>query len=126
VRRILIAEEEPRISSFMERGLRESGYATLVAASGPEALRLATSGAFDLLILDLGLPAMDGIEVISALRRRDVRLPVVVVTARPGVREALAGLDGGAVAYLAKPFRFDDLLERIRTLLPAAIAPETV
>lgn len=124
--RILIAEEEPRISSFMERGVRQSGYATLVAASGSEALRLATSGEFDLLILDLGLPAMDGIEVIEALHRREVRIPVVVVTGRAGVREALADFDGGAVAYFAKPFRFDDLLECVRTFLSATIAPEAV
>jgi DNA-binding response OmpR family regulator len=118
--RILIAEEEGRIASFMEKGLRESGYATVVASRGPEAVLLACSGNFDLLILDLGLPGMDGFEVLDALRRRGADLPVVVVTARTGVSETLANLEVGAVDYIAKPFRFEELLASVRTLLSRA------
>jgi DNA-binding response OmpR family regulator len=120
VKRILIAEEEARITSFMEKGLRQSGYATAVVSRGPEVLLLASSGRFDLLILDLGLPEMDGLEVLEALRRQGQDLPVVVVTARPGVSETLSNLEGGAVDYLAKPFRFEELLAIVRALLATA------
>jgi DNA-binding response OmpR family regulator len=119
VNRILIAEDEARISSFLEKGLRESGYATAVAAGGPEALHLASTGMYDLLILDLGLPDMDGFDVLQVLRRQNRVLPVVIVTARTRVSDAVAGLEGGADDYIAKPFRFEELLARVRALLPA-------
>ena len=115
--RILIAEDEPRISSFLERGLASNGFTTDVADSGDEALVLARTGRFDLMILDIGLPRMDGFEVLRELRRSGSRIPIVMLTARETVRDTVAGLDAGADDYLAKPFRFDELLARIRARL---------
>jgi DNA-binding response OmpR family regulator len=115
--RILIAEEEPRISSFLEHGFTANGFTTEVAASGDEALRLACSDRFDLLILDLGLPAMDGLEVLRRLRQVNERLPVVILTARENVRDTVAGFEGGADDYITKPFRFQELLARVRVRL---------
>ncbi|WP_293697194.1 response regulator transcription factor [uncultured Agrococcus sp.] len=111
---ILIAEDEARISAFVEKGLRAAGYATRVATTGPEALDLALSDEFDMMILDIGLPGMDGFEVLSNVRGSGSNLPVIVLTARGGGADTVAGLEGGADDYMAKPFRFDELLARIR------------
>jgi DNA-binding response OmpR family regulator len=115
--RILIAEDEERIASFIEKGLRASGFTTTVAADGGQAIALARSGEFDLLILDLGLPGRDGFAVLRALRESDRQLPVVILTARGGVEDTVAGLDGGADDYVTKPFRLAELLARVRALL---------
>lgn len=115
--RILIAEDETRISTFMEKGLRAAGHTPSVVADGITALDYATSGQFDLLILDAGLPRLDGFTVLGLLRKTSVCLPVIMVTARTSVRDTVAGLDGGADDYLAKPFRFEELLARIRIRL---------
>ncbi len=112
--RILIAEDEERISSFVDKGLRAAGYTTAVTADGGEALALAQSGEFDLLLLDVGLEGIDGFEVLRRLRSSDRVLPVIMLTARTSVRDTVAGLDGGASDYIAKPFRFDELLARVR------------
>ena len=122
--RILIAEDEPRISSFLEKGLRANGFTTDVVADGNEALRLARSNKFDLLILDLGLPGKDGFEVLRGLREGDRRLPVVVLTARDSVADTVAGLEGGADDYITKPFSFEELLARVRVRLRGERAPE--
>ena len=122
--RILIAEDEGRIASFLEKGLRANGFATDVVADGEEALRLARSGKFDLLILDLGLPGKDGFEVLRELRQSDRRLPVVILTARDSVGDTVAGLEGGADDYIAKPFRFEELLARVRVRLRGERAAE--
>jgi two-component system copper resistance phosphate regulon response regulator CusR len=122
--RILIAEDETRIASFLEKGLRANGFATEVAEDGDQALALARSGRFDLLILDLGLPGADGFAVLRELRRRDRRLPVVILTARDTVGDTVAGLEGGADDYVTKPFRFDELLARIRVRLRDDRGPE--
>jgi two-component system copper resistance phosphate regulon response regulator CusR len=122
--RILIAEDEARIASFLEKGLRANGFTTVVASDGPQTLQLAGSGEFDLLILDLGLPGIDGLDVLSALRRQDQSLPVVILTARDSVRDTVAGLEGGADDYIAKPFRFEELLARVRVRLRGERAPE--
>ena len=111
---ILIAEDEDRIASFVEKGLKSAGYATRIAATGPEALELALSDEFDLLVLDIGLPGMDGFEVLRSIRGQGSNLPVIVLTARGGGADTVAGLEGGADDYMAKPFRFDELLARIR------------
>jgi DNA-binding response OmpR family regulator len=124
VSRILIAEDEGRIASFLEKGLRANGFATDVVADGEEALRLARSGKFDLLILDLGLPGKDGFEVLRELRQSDRRLPVVILTARDSVGDTVAGLEGGADDYIAKPFRFEELLARVRVRLRGERAAE--
>ncbi len=117
MRRILIAEDEPRIASFLEKGLRSSGFATAVAGDGPSALQLASSGSVDLLILDLGLPLMDGLTVLRELRRIGLDLPVLILTARQTPSDLAAGLDAGADEYVTKPFRFADLLAHVTRLL---------
>jgi two-component system copper resistance phosphate regulon response regulator CusR len=114
---ILIAEDEPRIASFVDKGLRASGHSTLVAGNGREALEHAASGQFDLLILDIGLPGMDGFAVLEALRGQGSKLPVIILTARDSVTDTVAGLEGGADDYVAKPFRFEELLARVRIRL---------
>jgi DNA-binding response OmpR family regulator len=117
VSRILIAEDEERISSFVDKGLRSGGYSTTVAATGADALAQARSGAFDLVLLDVGLPRIDGFEVLRQLRLVDTTTPVIMLTARTGVADTVAGLDGGANDYIPKPFKFDELLARVRLRL---------
>jgi DNA-binding response OmpR family regulator len=117
VGRILIAEDEERIALFIERGLKASGHETEVVSDGASALKLARSGRFDLLLLDLGLPVQDGLEVLHALREQGMSIPVVVLTARSGVREVVRGLEGGADDYITKPFSFEELLVRVRARL---------
>jgi DNA-binding response OmpR family regulator len=121
---ILIAEDEEQIASFLQKGLRATGYATTIAADGPSALVKALSGEFDLLILDIGLPLKDGFEVLREIRERDRDLPVVILTARDSARDAVAGLEGGADDYVRKPFPFDELLARVRARLRQDRAPE--
>jgi two-component system, OmpR family, copper resistance phosphate regulon response regulator CusR len=122
--RILIAEDEARIASFLEKGLRANGFATTVAADGHEAVALAGTDSFDLLILDLGLPGRDGFDVLGELRGRGSKLPVVILTARDSVGDTVAGLEGGADDYITKPFRFEELLARVRVRLRGERAPE--
>ncbi|MER8230569.1 response regulator transcription factor [Streptomyces sp. NPDC101490] len=123
--RVLIAEDEERIASFVEKGLRANGFTTSVAADGDTALALALTGGFDLLVLDIGLPGRDGFTVLRELREARVTLPVLVLTARDSVRDTVAGLEGGADDWMTKPFRFEELLARIRLRLrTAARAPE--
>ena len=117
MRRILIAEDEPRIAAFLEKGLRANGFTTTVTDDGHDALSLADTDDFDLLILDIGLPGRDGFAVLRELRRRGRRLPVVILTARDSVEDTVAGLEGGADDYVAKPFRFEELLARVRARL---------
>ena len=121
--RILIAEDEKRIAAFLEKGLAASGFATTVAVTGSDALRLARRGEFDLLILDVGLPEKDGFEVLRELRGSGSRLPIVMLTARDGVTDTVSGLEGGADDYVTKPFRFEELLARIRARLRAEHTP---
>lgn len=115
--RILIAEDEARIASFIDKGLRANGLTTTVVASGVQALGLARSGEFDLMILDIGLPELDGFTVLHALRSSSVDLPVIILTARDGIDDTVAGLGGGADDYMAKPFHFDELLARVQRRL---------
>jgi DNA-binding response OmpR family regulator len=115
--RILIAEDEHGISSFLENGLRAAGFAATVVEDGSSALALARTGEFDLLVLDLGLPTRDGLSVLEELRSAGNRLPVVVLTARSQLEDTVAGLDRGADDYVTKPFRFEELLARIRARL---------
>lgn len=123
--RILIAEDEARISSFIQKGLRAHGLSTTVASDGVEALNLASSGEFDLMILDLGMPQLDGFTVLQALRNASSTLPVIILTARDGVEDTVARLRGGADDYMAKPFRFEELLARVQLRLrtPSSAEP---
>ncbi|WP_404434439.1 response regulator transcription factor [Microbacterium lacus] len=111
---ILIADDEARISGFIDKGLRAAGYATRVATTGPDALDLALTGEFDLLVLDVNLPGLDGFGVLESLRGSGSTMPVIMLTARIELHDTIAGLEGGADDYLGKPFRFDELVARIR------------
>jgi DNA-binding response OmpR family regulator len=116
---ILIVEDEERIASFVDKGLRSSGFATAIAGDGESGLAMATTGRFDLVVLDLGLPDIDGIEVLKRMRGRGMTAPVVILTARDGVHSTVEGLEGGADDYVTKPFRFEELLAHIRPRLRA-------
>ena len=114
---ILIAEDEPRISAFVSRGLEAAGYNTTVVEDGAVALEIALAGDVDLLLLDVGLPSLDGFEVLRRLHGQGSSLPVIMLTARSSTRDMVAGLDAGANDYVAKPFKFDELLARVRSRL---------
>ena len=114
--RILIVEDEPKTAAYVRRGLTEQSYAVDVAHDGIEGLHLATSGAYDLVLLDVMLPGADGWSVLRALRR-ERQTPVLFLSARDAVSDRVKGLELGADDYLVKPFAFSELLARIRTLL---------
>jgi DNA-binding response OmpR family regulator len=111
---ILVAEDEARISGFVGKGLRAAGYTCTVVDNGRDALAHALSQNYDLVLLDIGLPLMDGFDVLRRLRAVEPTLPVIMLTARTSLSDTVAGLDGGADDYIPKPFRFDELLARIR------------
>lgn len=120
---ILLAEDSQRIAAFITKGLRANGFAVTHATDGKDALQMALHDQFDLLILDIGLPGMDGFEVLETLRGSGSTLPVLVLTARDSVQDTVAGLDMGADDYMAKPFSFDELLARVRRRIrPAGVA----
>ena len=123
--RILIIEDEARITSFLEKGLRSNGFTTSVASTGGDGLALARTGEFDLVILDIGLPDTDGFMVLEELRSRDRALPVIILTARDDVTDTVQGLEGGADDYVTKPFRFEELLARIKARLREDRRPES-
>ena len=123
--RILIAEDESRIATFVEKGLRASGFAAETVDDGDEALLRARTRDYDLLILDIGLPGKDGFEVLRILRGEGNQIPIVMLTARSAVHDTVAGLEGGADDYITKPFRFEELLARVRIRLRAPRAGET-
>ncbi len=121
--RLLIAEDEARIAAFLEKGLRANGFTTTVAKNGHEAVAMARSDEFDLLILDLGLPGKDGWQVLEEVRGRGERLRIIVLTAQDEVEDTVKALEGGANDYVTKPFEFTELLARVRVQLrDAAIA----
>jgi DNA-binding response OmpR family regulator len=122
--RILIVEDEERITSFLEKGLKANGFVTAVASDAREGLGMARAGGFDLMILDLGLPDRDGMDVLRELRETDTETPVIILTARDGVAETVTGLESGADDYVPKPFQFEELLARIRVRLRDQRAPE--
>ena len=115
--RVLVADDEERITAFIEKGLRKHGFTTLAVHDGETAARLARDDDFDLLVLDLGMPGCDGFEVLRRIRGRGERLPVIVLTARDELDSTVAGFESGADDYVTKPFRFDELLARIRARL---------
>jgi DNA-binding response OmpR family regulator len=115
--RILIAEDEPRLAAFLDKGLRAQGFTTTVVSDGTAASAIASDEEFDLLVLDLGLPGKPGAEVLRDLRLSGQRMPVLILTARDDIDSTVAGLEGGADDYVTKPFRFEELLARIRARL---------
>lgn len=114
---ILIVEDEKRISTFIEKGLAAAGYTPTVVTDGRAALDYVATGSFDLVLLDVGLPGIDGFEVLARLRANGETMPIIMLTARTSVDDTVAGLDGGANDYLPKPFKFDELVARIRLRL---------
>ncbi|MDP9407669.1 MAG: response regulator transcription factor [Actinomycetota bacterium] len=114
---ILIVEDEPRIASLLARGFSTHGYRTTVLDNGLDAIEAARDGAVDLVVLDIGLPGVDGLHVLEAVRRRGETMPVILLTARDAVPDRVAGLDRGADDYVTKPFAFDELLARVRARL---------
>ena len=114
---VLVVEDERRLSSYLKRGLEEEGYAVDQAFDGASALAAIAMRSYDLVILDIMLPEVDGIAVCRELRHRGVRTPVLMLTARDSVDDRVAGLDAGADDYLVKPFALVELLARLRALL---------
>ncbi|MEM8603046.1 MAG: response regulator transcription factor [Cyanobacteria bacterium P01_H01_bin.121] len=118
--RILIAEDNPHILDFLSAGLKAQGFTTLIVENGQTVTGLVQSNDFDLLILDLGLPGRDGLTVLRELRGQGETLPIIVLTARDGLDDTVTALEGGANDYMTKPFRFEELLARIRVQLRQA------
>jgi two-component system, OmpR family, response regulator len=114
--RVLVVEDEPKMAGLVKRGLEEEGIAVDVAGRGEDAVWMAGSTEYDVVVLDVMLPGQDGFEVCRHLRADEVWTPVLMLTARDAVEDRVAGLDGGADDYLVKPFSFDELLARLRAL----------
>ncbi len=115
--RILVVEDEKELAAIICKGLRENGYSVDVAHDGEEGLYMAENYPADVVVLDIMLPGMDGLSVLKAMRRKGVKTPVVILTARDALTDKIKGLDAGADDYVTKPFAFGELLARIRSLL---------
>lgn len=115
--RVLLVEDEPTIANFIRQGLTESGYAVDVAIDGQEGLDFALSAEYDVLVLDIMLPQLDGITLLRRLRENGHKTPTLMLTARDTIDNRVEGLDAGADDYLVKPFAFPELLARVRALL---------
>lgn len=124
--RVILAEDDEAISEAVAKALRRDGHEVAVVATGTSALEVASAGVGDLLVLDLGLPGLDGLEVIRSLREQGSKLPIIVVTARTSDLDFVVGLDAGADDYMAKPFRTDVLLARVRALVRRGSSPATI
>lgn len=121
--RILVVEDEQRIASFVAKGLQAEGFTPTVVTDGVTGLDYALTGEFDLVVLDIGLPGIDGLSILDRLSSDRPDLPVIMLTARDSVTDTVQALEGGAVDYMSKPFRFDELLARIRLRLRTRVAP---
>ena len=115
--RVLVVEDEPGIAKFIRQGLSEAGYVVDVAQDGEDGLNYGLATEYDIIVLDILLPRMDGLRILKELRSRSVKTPVLLLTARDTVDDRVRGLDAGADDYLVKPFAFSELLARIRALL---------
>jgi len=122
---ILVVEDSERIAAFVAKGLRAAGFTPTITASARDAFDLAASGEFDLMVLDLSLPDGDGLDVARRLRAAGAELAIIILTARDSVTDTVAGLEGGADDYMAKPFRFEELLARIRLRLRTGAAGDS-
>lgn len=122
--RILIAEDEPRIAAFIEKGLRSNGFTSSVATDAQQTLAMVLSHEFDLLIMDLGLPGKDGLQILEELRGQGEQIPIIILTARDDIHDKVAGLEGGADDYMTKPFQFAELLARVRLRLRSNYLPK--
>ena len=118
--RVLVVEDDATIADFVEKGLREAGFAVDVASDGPQGLAKAIEGPYDAAIVDVMLPRMDGLAVIDALRARGVRTPVLILSAKRSVDDRVRGLQAGGDDYLTKPFAFAELLARVQALIRRA------
>lgn len=115
--RILVVEDEAKVGSFIRRALEEESYAVDLCGDGPGGLELARDSSYDLIILDVMLPGMSGLQILETLRKEKLKTPVLIVTARAHVDQRVKGLDAGADDYLTKPFAIEELLARVRALL---------
>ena len=123
--RLLVIEDDKRVANFMRRSLLEAGWAVDCAYDGEKGLQFAQADDYDLIILDLMLPKLDGLSLLKAIRQHRVATPVLAVTAKGAVRDRVTGLNAGCDDYLVKPFAFSELLARVRTLLRRGKAMET-
>jgi two-component system copper resistance phosphate regulon response regulator CusR len=121
--RLLVVEDEPKLAQYLHKGLSENGHVVDLAHDGIEGRRLATGGEYDLVLLDLMLPGVDGFGVLAAMRAEGKRTPVLMLTARDKVEDRVRGLESGADDYLVKPFAFSELLARVGALLRRGSAP---
>ncbi|WP_416673908.1 response regulator transcription factor [Egbenema bharatensis] len=121
---ILIAEDEPRISAFLQKGLQAHGFTTTLAEDGVQAVYLGQKGEFDLLILDLGLPEKSGHEVIQELRHQGKQMPIIILTVIQDVKDKVKALESGADDYVTKPFALEELIARIRVQLRYKRSPQ--
>ncbi|MDU0968426.1 MAG: response regulator transcription factor [Actinomycetaceae bacterium] len=124
--RILVVEDEPGILSFLSKGLQAAGYEVTTADRGRDAIRQILEHAYDLMLLDIGLPDMDGFAVLEQVRGQGYKLPVIMLTARTSVDDTVRGLSQGADDYVPKPFRIEELIARIRLQLRKAQGPADV
>ncbi|MCX8050692.1 MAG: response regulator transcription factor [Chlorobi bacterium] len=123
--RILVIEDEEKVANFIQRGLEEEQYVVDVASDGKTGLEMALSGMYDAIVLDLMLPGKDGFEVLQELRAADNETPVIILTARGSTKDRVRGLDLGADDYLPKPFHFDELAARLRSVLRRSSAQKS-
>ena len=115
--RLLVAEDEKKVASFIRKGLEEEGYAVDLVSDGKTGLIMGLDGIHDLIILDINLPRLDGLSILRELRNKKVKTPVLLLTVRAAIEDKVIGLDTGADDYLTKPFAFQELLARVRALL---------
>lgn len=114
--KILVVEDEPRLNAHLVKGLKQQGYAVDSAANGSEALELAASEKYDLMVLDVMLPGQNGFQILDNLKQFQLNLPVMIISALSSTQHVVEGLDKGAVDYLKKPFEFDEFLARVRAI----------
>lgn len=124
MKRILIAEDESRIASFLQKGFKANGFTTYVVEDGEKAVLMVNSDNFDLLILDIGLPGKDGWTVLEELRGQGQQLPIIILTVHDNVKDKVNGFERGADDYVTKPFRFEELLARVRARLRDRHSPD--